>query len=67
MAVYVSSRKETIDPGKERGSGKITEFMVDDVSDIANLPTKDSMKGSTAFVINTGTAYALGSNGWRQI
>ena len=67
MAIFVSSRNETIDPGKERGSGKITEFMVDNVSDIADLPTKESMRGSTAFVINTGMAYVLGSNGWRLI
>ena len=44
------------------------DYRVDDVADISSLPQQGSgQEGSTAFVINTGDVYMLGSEGWRVI
>lgn len=47
----------------------VTEFVVDTIAEVANLPVCPSIsKGSTAIVIENSSVYMLGGdNEWKQL
>lgn len=49
-------------------SARVTEFVCDTVTDIANLPTDEVFPGSTALVTENSSVYMLSANReWVQL
>ena len=64
----IFENKVTFVKGENTNSLPLVEYAVDDLPDINNLPGLDKIQGgSSAFVINTGDVYMLGSGGWRKL
>jgi len=67
MAIAVTDRKNIADKKGNRTPADIIECMLDNENDINELEKINCEMGSTAFIINTGNVYILGSNGWVKI
>jgi hypothetical protein len=66
--VFITDRRNVPDNSGNRSSRDVVEYAADEVQDIKTLPGTDEVSGgSTAFVINTGDVYMLGSQGWRKM
>jgi len=60
MGVYMSKQSNRTDYN-------LREYILDTTADVASLPTTDA-PGSTAFVIETGTALMLNTQGeWKEL
>jgi hypothetical protein len=52
--------------GANFSAGYLGTFYLDTDADVVDLPT-NAAPGSTAFVIESGDTYILGSNGWVKL